>query len=281
MFIRDKLELLQCLEAYSPAPTEYFRRGAERFTASINMVPDGTGRVLELGCDSHFTLAMSLFTKYTMLPQNSPSPIAAPEDVGDPVVTFTGKNVASVRFERLLFDVERDRYPFSNGSLDGVMCCELIEHLFQDPAWMLHEANRILKLGAWLLLTTPNLTSYHSVRRAAQGINPLEHSLYFHGERYPGLPIQHAREYTFWEIIELLRACGFRIECMRTFTFSVSERLGLWEYLVLVPALTLYNVLKFRHPKHLLLRYRRPHTLVLARKDGCPTDRYPAQVYFQ
>lgn len=237
--------------------------------------------MLELGCDSHFTLAMSQLTGYTMLPQNSPSPIAAPENIEDPTITFTQRDGTLVRFTRQLFDVEAGVYPLPDESVDGVLCCELIEHLFHDPAWMLHESNRVLKPGGWLLMTTPNLSSYHAVRRAAQGIHPLEHSFYFHGEKYPGLPIQHTREYTFWEIIELLRTTGFRIEKMKTLTFTASERLGIRDYLVLIPAIIVYNILHLRHPKHMLLRYRQPHTFVLARKDGPPVSRYPAGIYYQ
>jgi SAM-dependent methyltransferase len=281
VLVRDRTQLLSALDRYSPVATDYFRHGADRIAASINMVPPGKGIVLELGCDSHFTLAMSLFTKYTMVPQNSPAPIAAPEDVQNPVVTFTSSTEKPVQFERLLFDVEREPYPFPDGTVDGVLCCELIEHLFHDPAYVLHETNRVLKPGGWLLLTTPNVTSYHHIRKAAIGIHPLEHSLYFHGERYPGQRIQHTREYAFWEIVQLLRGSGFEPERMETFTFSQAERLGIFEHLVLIPALLLYNALKWRHPKHLRLRYRRPHTFVLARKAGPPTDRYPEGIYLQ
>jgi SAM-dependent methyltransferase len=281
MHPKSSAELLTRLDHYSPRPTDYFRHGADRVTASLNMLPDGTGTVLELGCDSHFTLAMSLFTKYDVVPQNSPSPIAAPESVENPVITFTGEDGAATRFNRQLFDVERAHYPFADGTFDGALCCEVIEHLFVDPAWMLHETNRVLKVGGWLLLTTPNATSYHMIRKAVQGVHPLEHSLYFHGEKYPGLSIQHTREYAFWEIIGLLENCGFEIERKETYTFGPRERLGLRDYLFLIPALIVYNVLRCRHPRHMLSRYRRPHTFVLARKAGPPVSRYPAGIYFQ
>lgn len=281
VFVKDGTELLRVLEEFSPTPTDYFRHGADRIAASINFLPREAGTVLELGCDSHFTLAMSQLTSFTILPQNSPSPIAAPENVEDPTITFTRKDKTSVQFERQLFDVEAGTYPLHSESVDGVLCCELIEHLFRDPAWMLHEANRVLKPGGWLLLTTPNLTSYHAIRRAAQGIHPLEHSLYFHGDKYPGLPIQHTREYAFWEIVQLLRVTGFRIERKETYTFTRPERLGFLDYLVLIPAITLYNVLHRRHPKHMRLKFRRPHTFVLARKEGKPESRYPEGIYLQ
>jgi SAM-dependent methyltransferase len=276
----NSTELLRLLERYSPGPTDYFRHGADRIVASINMIPDGEGKVLELGCDSHFTLAASLLTAYQVVPQNSPRPIAAPENVDDPSIEFSRDDGETVKFKRALFDIEKSKFPYDDNSFDGIICCELIEHLFYDPAHMLHESNRVLKPGGWILLTTPNVTSYHMIRKAIIGNHPLEHSLYFH-EKHGCLPIQHTREYTFWEIVNFLDVCGFRVEKKASLTFTKNERLGFFEYAFLIPMITLYNCFKFRHPKHLLPRYRKPHTFVLARKSGAPTDRFPAGIYLQ
>ena len=226
MRVKNGRELLRLLENYSPGPTDYFRHGADRIAASINMIPGEQGKVLELGCDSHFTLAASLLTSHQLVPQNSPRPIAAPENVDDPQIVFSKTDGSTVEFRRELFDIEESRFPYDDHSFDGIICCELIEHLFNDPAHMLHESNRVLKPGGWLLLTTPNITSYHMIRKAVMGIHPLEHSLYFH-KKYGSIPIQHTREYTFWEIVEFLGLSGFRIESKKTFVFTQNERLGL------------------------------------------------------
>jgi SAM-dependent methyltransferase len=274
-------ELLRRLNEYDPKPTGYFQHGADRIARTIELLPRGEGKVLELGCDCHFSLSLALFTGYEVVPQNSPIPIAAPEDVTNPEVVFTKADGAQKRFNRLVFDVERGRFPFEDNSFAGILCCELIEHLFHDPSWMLSECNRILQPGGWIFLTTPNLSSYHAVRRAAQGIHPMEHSFFFRQDRYKGLAVQHTREFVFEEILYLLRMAGFAIENKWTFTFSRSEQLGLLEYAILLPAIVVYNVLKMRHPKHLLLRYRKPHTFVLARKVSAPVDRYPNGIYYQ
>jgi SAM-dependent methyltransferase len=279
--VTNAVELLGLLNQFTPQPTEYFRQGANRIAASINMIPEGQGVVLELGCDSHFTLAMSELTDYTIVPQNSRNPFTGCENVESPTVTFSRKDSTQVSFRRELFDLECDPYPYPDNSIDGVVCCEVLEHLVSDPVWMLHEVNRILKPGAWFLLTTPNLTSYHSIRRAATGSHPLQHSMYFGGEKTHGLPIQHTREYAFWEVIELLKTTGFGITKKETHTFTQYEKLGWRDYLLLLPAIMAYNTLKLYHPKHLLLRYRLPNTLVLAKKERVPQSRYPSNLYVQ
>ncbi len=45
---------------------------------------------------------------------------------------------------------------------DVALCCELIEHLAEDPMHMLLELNRVLRWGGLLILTTPNIASAFS-----------------------------------------------------------------------------------------------------------------------
>jgi hypothetical protein len=145
---------------------------------------------------------------------------------------------------------------------------------------MLRESWRVLEPGGWLFLTTPNLASYHAIRRAIQGDHPMEVSTYFDQERYPGLPVQHTREYAFWELVTVLEACAFEVEGKWTFAFGPKERLGWLDWLILVPAFTIYNMFRIRHPKHLLPRYRRPHAFLLCRKMAKEPERFPQGVYF-
>ena len=107
---------------------------------------------------------------------------------------------------------------------------------------------------------------------------PLEHSRYFRPE-VADFPIQHTREYAPFEVAELLAGAGFAVEWMRTFDLFPGERLGLIDYLLLVPAFVIYNALRGRHPKHMRPGLRKPHLFVLARKSGPPAVRYPGFLY--
>jgi hypothetical protein len=71
--------LLDRLERCDPKPTEYFCHGAERIATTLSLLPPGSGRLLELGCDSHFTLALAEFTNYEIVPQTCPRPFCAAE----------------------------------------------------------------------------------------------------------------------------------------------------------------------------------------------------------
>jgi SAM-dependent methyltransferase len=274
--------LIKTLSAFDPELPEYVRLHAARFAKTITLLPRGPGRVLELGHDSHFSLAVSLLADLEVIPQNSTHPLAGGDTSTDPEFVFTPKAGGPARsFRRVLFNVEKDRFPFPDCSLDGVLCCELIEHLLHDPAAMLAEVHRTLKTDGWLMLTTPNLTSYHAIRKAVQGVHPLENSSYFNQEEFPNLPVQHTREYGFWDMVSLLNDCGFAVPGLWSFTFASQEQLGFAEWLALVPAFMLYNLLKLRHPRHLLARYRYPHAFYLARKAGPAKSRYPSPPYWR
>ena len=58
-----------------------------------------------------------------------------------------------------LFDAEKDIYPYRDEHFSTVLCCELIEHLFEDPMHLMSEVNRIVKPDGHLVLTTPNIAA--------------------------------------------------------------------------------------------------------------------------
>lgn len=101
-------------------------------------------------------------------------------------------------------DLERDRLPFEDGSVQIVTCLETIEHLL-DPMHLLIEANRILESGGTLFLTTPNVVSWRSLLRAAVHKHPLAYPMLV-----PGLTTnRHNIEYTPDLARVLLAAAGF------------------------------------------------------------------------
>ncbi len=53
-----------------------------------------------------------------------------------------------------------------------MLCCELIEHLFEDPMHLMSEVNRILKPGGHLVLTTPNMAALRGISAILQGYHP-------------------------------------------------------------------------------------------------------------
>jgi len=167
-----------------------------------------------------------------------------------------------------LFDAEKDPYPYADASFDTVLCCELIEHLFEDPMHMMSEINRILKPGGHLVLTTPNIGSLRSISAILLGYHPAFFPAYIR-PRVEGeeAEARHNREYVPMEIQHLLTDSGFEMVLLETGEF-----------------------LDEPHPEfawitHLLKRYHLSHDLrgdgiyAVARKAGPVKNRWPAWLY--
>jgi 2-polyprenyl-3-methyl-5-hydroxy-6-metoxy-1,4-benzoquinol methylase len=178
-------------------------------------------------------------------------------------------------FQRDQFNLESDPFPYADNTIDVVLCAEIIEHLLHDPMAMLVEIHRVLKPNGTLVLTTPNLISWHAILKAIKGLSPLEFS-YFMTYQQPPL-LQHAKEYLPDEITGMLEAAGFTIEKLTTpYFLHPHEKFSVAEWLLL-SLVVLWYPLSGRHPK--LLRNRGPHNFVVAKKTGTTTDRYPQRVY--
>lgn len=105
-------------------------------------------------------------------------------------------------------DIERAALPFGDDSFACAMLCETFEHLRIDPAFVLSELNRVMRPGAALLLTTPNVYSLPSLGRFLRGhsvADPLEEFGKLRSLGHMG----HVREYSAREVVRFLQASGF------------------------------------------------------------------------
>lgn len=60
-----------------------------------------------------------------------------------------------------LANIERDRFPFDDGTIDIVIANQILEHA-KDIFWIYHEASRVLKVGGKFIIGVPNLASMHN-----------------------------------------------------------------------------------------------------------------------
>ena len=86
--------------------------------------------------------------------------------------TVTSADGETFECEIDLFDAEKDVFPYPDAHFATVLCCELIEHLFEDPMHLMSEINRILKPGGHLVLTTPNIAALRGIAAILQGYHP-------------------------------------------------------------------------------------------------------------
>ncbi|HUP02565.1 MAG TPA: glycosyltransferase [Bryobacteraceae bacterium] len=166
------------------------------------------------------------------------------------------------------FDAERDPFPYPDGHFSTVLCCELIEHLAEDPMHLMAEANRIIKPDGYLLLTTPNLASLRAIDAVLLGYHPGFYPAYMRPAATNGeSAARHNREYTPREVRKLFENAGFEIVRLETGEFREEPH----------P--------EFAWVRHLLERYKLEAGLrgegiyALGRKRGAVKERYPEWLY--
>jgi SAM-dependent methyltransferase len=242
---------------------DYFQKHLPRLARTLTLVPRprASGRILELGCYMQITPFLQEWRGYA--------------DVRGAYYGSLGRSdrrIASVRGERFefpvdLFDAERDRYPYADGSFETVLACELIEHLIRDPMHFLLECRRILADGGRLIVTTPNVASLTAVARALHGYdNPQISSDYRRPRVDAPDEVPHVREYTAFELRTALESGGLEIEAL--FTEPIAEfemNRPMWNFLE-------------ENGYNTSLRGEQIYCVAVKRSD-LPVTRYPRYLY--
>jgi SAM-dependent methyltransferase len=118
-------------------PFFFARRGLHR--ALNGLLPELRGEVLDVGCGTMPYRSRIAAIRYVGLDYDTPEKRAA--------------NVADVLYDG-------GRFPFADASFDGVLCTQVLEHVFTPEAF-LGEITRVLRLGGVLVLTVPFVWDEH------------------------------------------------------------------------------------------------------------------------
>jgi glycosyltransferase involved in cell wall biosynthesis len=250
--------------ATSDEAARYLETHQTRLAKTLEITPPGgpSDRILEMGAYLQITPALRSRLGYGEIRGCYYGPLGRVDH----------REVTSVEGEPFtceidLFDAEKDEFPYPGAHFQTVLCCELIEHLFEDPMHMMAEINRVLKPGGHLVLTTPNVAALRGIAAILQGYHPG----FFHSYIKPSgsgfVDARHNREYTPGEVHKLLEASGFEVALLETGEFR-----------------------DLPHPEYgwvrnLLERYRLDASLrgdgiyAVGRKTGSVQDRYPAWLY--
>jgi glycosyltransferase involved in cell wall biosynthesis/SAM-dependent methyltransferase len=244
---------------------QYIQTHLTRLNKTLSITPPGNQdqSILEMGSYLQITAALKTKLGYGEVRGCYYGPAGKVDHKR--VISTEGEEFAC---EVDLFDAEKDRFPYADESFDTVLCCELLEHLTEDPMFMMHQINRILKPGGHLVLTTPNMSSLRAISGILQGYHPGFFPAYIRPPQPNQEPeARHNREYTPREIRQLFLDAGLEPTLLETGEFRDEP-----------------------HPEHawvlhLLERYhlspemRGDGIYAVGRKTGAVRDRYPAWLY--
>jgi SAM-dependent methyltransferase len=182
----------------------YYLKHRKRFVRTAEFIPAASSpnaKALEVGATDLFQIALKHIYGYA-----------------DVYGTLFSEHIYEKRFLRKIsvggfssehlsisVDLESDILPFEDGSIDFILCGEVIEHMDIDPMYMLSEFNRVLKQGGQLLVTTPNCCSSRNFWKIAHGYRP---HFFMQYERSRS-PYRHNFEYDVHALVQILKSAGF------------------------------------------------------------------------
>jgi SAM-dependent methyltransferase len=178
-----------------------------------SLPPSGEGRrVLDVGCAGGYLGAILAGRGYRVTGIDSPGAARAgfPESI-----------------ELLEADLDLG-LPRMAGRFDFVICADILEHL-RRPAMLLRDLRNVLETGGRLACSLPNSGHAYFRWKILTGHFPAEDRGLFDRT--------HLHFYTWQGWLDLFRACGFRIETLRSSGVPIGLALPKWEGSAAVRAL--------------------------------------------
>ncbi|WP_165222095.1 class I SAM-dependent methyltransferase [Affinirhizobium pseudoryzae] len=252
------------MESYAQHVPEFLRKylkdHRQRFLSTLRAIPAATEpgqRAIEIGTYGLFPVAMRTLLGY---------------EEADGVVYEAQDGKVDQYLRRYPFDVEIHDYrifdlnveqtplPVPDGSYDFILLAEVLEHFAIDPNFFMIEANRLLKPGGKLMITTPNACSLDHIARTLQ----FDVGSMFHFYRKNGSNDRHNLEYSPNLMRSMVENAGFSIARMWTENFWT----GGWP-----------SVEKLLISAGYSMDMRGDDLLVICEKVGPPGQRFPAFLY--
>lgn len=180
-------------KAYLDNHIEYFSQVRQEI---FPFLPEKMGRVLEIGCGTGDTL--------DYIKQHGRCDWA-----GGVELVSSAAAIARTKLDQLIEgNIETMALPFEDGSLDAILCLDILEHLV-DPWSVVRKLDKALKPGGVLIASIPNV-------RHCRLVFPL----LFQGKwqyRDSGiLDKTHLRFFVRESALALMESSGLKVEAVRT-----------------------------------------------------------------
>jgi 2-polyprenyl-3-methyl-5-hydroxy-6-metoxy-1,4-benzoquinol methylase len=199
----------------------YDKKHLKRYGRTLSVLLDQKplkGKLLEIGTSGVYPLVLQELVPDLQVHVTDYDLTKAPK--GTTTLT-AGERSRKVPVYRL--NIETTPLPVGDETFDYIICGEVIEHLEQDPMFMMSEINRVLKTGGKLVLTTPNIASARGITRMLRGHEPYFYMQY----RKAGTLDRHNYEYSPHSLAQVMKASGFKGSIWTEDNFAVPSMLDI------------------------------------------------------
>ena len=245
----------------------YLNEAFNRILSTFELIPDkNNGTLLEIGANPYFlTVLIKKYKKYDCS-----------------LVNYFGEtcNISSQTIENAKYgenhifnfqniNIEKEALPYPDNFFDVIIYGEVIEHLTENPIYSLYNCHRVLKKDGFLIISTPNVFRYQNLKKIL--INK-KFSIYDPYSSY-GIYGRHNREYSMYELQDILEKTGFSIINQKT--LCVKDKTVFNEiFLKLIEFFQLGDYLLLKTKKKLDFNWYFPEYLYRGTPSPIITDEY-------
>jgi SAM-dependent methyltransferase len=183
----------------------YLNEAFNRIISTFELIPDkNNGKLLEIGANPYFLTV--LIKKY--------------KNYNYSLINYFGETcgISSQKIENIKYgenhifnfqniNIEKEILPFPDKYFDVIIYGEVIEHLTENPIYSLYNLHRVLKDDGFLIISTPNVFRYQNLKKF---LIDKKISIYDPYSSY-GIYGRHNREYSIYELQDILEKTGFSI----------------------------------------------------------------------
>lgn len=181
------------MNLYTNKPEEYFARARIEIEPLLHMDKGKPCRVLEVGCAEGHTLEWLKQAGYCSWAAGV-----------EPYAQRHPRNTSIDQFERL--DIESRLPDIPPGSLDLILCLDVLEHL-KDPWETMRQLDRLLKPGGRWIISVPNIRHYRV-------LFDLAFRGRFHYTDAGILDRTHLRFFTRSTLLEMVGSAGAKVDAV-------------------------------------------------------------------
>jgi SAM-dependent methyltransferase len=197
----------------------YLNEAFNRIISTFELIPDKkNGKLLEIGANPYFLTVL----------------IRKQKKFDCSLVNYFGEtcSISSQHIENRKYgenfdfnfqniNIEKEALPFPDKYFDVIIYGEVIEHLTENPIYSLYNIHRVLKEDGILIISTPNVFRYQNLKKF---LIDKKISIYDPYSSY-GIYGRHNREYSMYELQDILEKTGFSISNKKT--LYAKDKLGL------------------------------------------------------
>jgi SAM-dependent methyltransferase len=188
----------------------YLNEAFNRIVSTFESIPDkNNGKLLEIGANPYFlTVLIKKYKKYDCSLVNY---------FGE-TCNISSQTIENIKYgENYIFDfrninIEKEALPYPDKYFDVIIYGEVIEHLTENPIYSLYNLHRVLKDDGILIISTPNVFRYQNLKKF---LIDKKFSIYDPYSSY-GIYGRHNREYSMYELQDILEKTGFSITNKKT-----------------------------------------------------------------